>query len=478
MTETRRSSDGAVEGAAGAEPSAGDGVDRGPDSGGSDAWLYGWALGYAVVGAASLLVPLYAIDLGAGAFVVSLMAATAALAGVPGAILWGRLVTRTQRRRPFVLVALGLVAGVFLTLPFLGSPWTVLAANAALWFVIAAAAPVLNLIVVEGYEPRAWAGRFGLLNHYQGYGWLAGLVAGGVWSALAGARFGFAPPAAKRLFFVVSAVATLIGMLVVMAWYPEQATTSEQRFRRLPGRVRAADGNPVRAARAVPYGPGRTYWALRDIGVGRRGDSRRATGGVLARLRQRFSGSLIRYLSAATLFFAGFSGFFGPLPAYLVDAGYATDEVFALFILSAAASAVAYARAGAAAATHSPIGLQAGALLIRAGAFPVVAVAGAAIAPPVGVAVVGLLFLFVGASWAVIAVTAAELVTELAPASVRAEALGAYTAVGSLGGGIGSVVGGAIADRVGYLPAFVVAGGAVALAAYLAVDGVRRSTAA
>ena len=87
-----------------------------------------------------------------------------------------------------------------------------------------------------------------------------------------------------------------------------------------------------------------------------------------------------------------------------------------------------------------------------------------------------MLFVLVGASWAVIAVTAAGLVTELAPGSVRAEALGAYTAVGSLGGGIGSVVGGAIAGGVGYLPAFAVAGGAVAIAAYLAVDGVRRGT--
>ncbi|MFB6252682.1 MAG: hypothetical protein ABEI27_13545 [Halobellus sp.] len=141
-----------------------------PDSSGTDAWLYGWALGYAAVGAASLPVPLCAIEPGAGAFVVSLIAATASFAGVPGAILWGRLVARTRQRRPFVLVALGLTAGVLLLLPFLSSPWTILVANAALWFVVAAAAPVLNLIVVEGYETSQWSRRFGLLNQYQGYG--------------------------------------------------------------------------------------------------------------------------------------------------------------------------------------------------------------------------------------------------------------------------------------------------------------------
>ena len=279
MTGDREASGDAADGDGGARSSVRTGTDRRSGQLGSDAWLYGWALGYAAVGAASLLIPLYAIDLGAGALIVSLIAATAAFAGVPGAILWGRLVTRTRRRRPFVLVALGLSAGVFLALPFLGSPWTVLAANAALWFVIAAAAPVLNVVVVEGYEPRAWAGRFGILNHYQGYGWLAGLVAGGVWSAVAGGRLGLAPLAAKRLFFVGSAVATLAAVLVVVARYPEPVTTSDRRFRRLSGRVRTVGGSPGRAARAIPYDPTRVYGALRDLGVGQRADSRRAAGG-------------------------------------------------------------------------------------------------------------------------------------------------------------------------------------------------------
>ncbi|MBB6645989.1 hypothetical protein [Halobellus ruber] len=136
---------------------------------------------------------------------------------------------------------------------------------------------------------------------------------------------GIAPLPAKRLFFVGSAAVTLLGILVVLARYPEPVTTSERRVRRLSRRIPAVGGDPGRAARAVPFGPGRIYWALRDVGVGRRGDSRQATEGLVARLRRRFSGSLVRYLAAAALFFVGFSAFFAPLPAYLVDAGYATD---------------------------------------------------------------------------------------------------------------------------------------------------------
>jgi predicted MFS family arabinose efflux permease len=138
---------------------------------------------------------------------------------------------------------------------------------------------------------------------------------------------------------------------------------------------------------------------------------------------------------------------------------------------------VAYTAAGAAAAKYEPFRLQAGALLFRAGAFPVVAVTGAAVAPPVGPIVVGTLFLAIGGSWAVIAVTATGLVSRLAPDSVRAEALGVYTAVGSLGGGVGSVFGGAIADWIGYLPAFVVAGGFVVVGFLVAASAGSASTA-
>jgi MFS family permease len=64
-----------------------------------DRWLYGWGVGYAAVGGASLLVPLYALELGGGPALVGLLAAAAAFAGVPGALLWSRLAERADRRR-------------------------------------------------------------------------------------------------------------------------------------------------------------------------------------------------------------------------------------------------------------------------------------------------------------------------------------------------------------------------------------------
>jgi MFS family permease len=433
-----------------------------------DAWLYGWAAGYAAVGSASLLVPLYVIDLGADAFLVSLVAATAAFAGVPGAVIWGRLVTTTKRRRPFVLVALGSAATVLFSMPFYDSPWAVLVANAVLWFVVAAAAPVLNLIVVEGHDPKAWPTRFGLLNSYQGYGWLAGLLVGAAWTGAAGALTGLDPLAAKQLLFVATGLAAAAGFLLVYVRYPERPTVSDRRFERILARLPRNGWSTNGVARAIPFGPTRVYWALRDLRLER---------GYGARRRGQFPPPLVRYLAAATLFFVGFSAFFGPLPAYLTDAGYATDAVFGLFVVNSAASAVSYGRVGAFVSRSDPVRMQTGALLARVAAFPLVAFLGTTLSPPVGLLAVGLVFAAIGVSWAVIAVTATGLVTSLAPESVRGEALGAYTALGSLGGGIGSVLGGAVASAVGYLVAFAVAAVCVLGAVVVAAAG-RRTTGA
>lgn len=113
-----------------------------------DRWLAGWALGYVAVGAASLLVPLYALSLGGGPLLVGVLASTAAFAGVPGALLWGWLATRTGRRRVFVQIALVATALVLAATPFVRTAWPLVAVNTLLWFVVAAASPVLTLLVV------------------------------------------------------------------------------------------------------------------------------------------------------------------------------------------------------------------------------------------------------------------------------------------------------------------------------------------
>lgn len=423
-----------------------------------DRWLAAWSLGYAAVGAASVLVPLYAIELGADAFVVAVVAATAAFAGIPGALAWGSLSTRTGRYQPFLLVSLCLSAVAFLALPLAGSLPAVVAANAALQFAVAAAAPVLALLVVSGHPDADWDRRIGVLNAWQGYGWLAGLLAGAAWTAVAG-RY-VAPVTAQRWFFYASAGACAAATVLAWRWLPGRPDVSAARFGRATGSIERLQRGAGQAARLSPFSGVRSFWALRRLHP-------RA---LAARLTPALSG----YLAAATLFFTGFAVFFGPLPSYLAsDLGLASGNVFALFVVSSAASALAYERVGAATAVRSPAALQTLALAARVLLFPAVAFASllGALALPGLVA----LFVAVGLTWAVVAVTGTTIVARLAPPAVRGSALGAYTALGGLGTAIGSVVGGALATELGYVGAFAAAG-ALVLAGAVVAAATRRTT--
>lgn len=407
----------------------------------SDRWLYGWGLGYAAVGAASLLVPLYALQLNASALLVGLIAATAAFAGVPGALLWGNLAARTARRRPFVLVALGSTAVVLALIPFTSSAIAVLVLNAVLWFVVSAAAPVLNLVIVEGVPESEWNERIGKLNAYQGYGWVVGLVLGTIWTSVATRWFSMMT-AQRLLLFVLAAVAA-IALVLTRAWYPERPTTEAADFRRVYRRLSRQGWGAGRYLRTVPYGPSRLYWALTSLRQGQR--SGRSS---------RFGPALTRYFVAAALFSVGFAIFWGPMPAYLNAGGFDTQTVFVLFLLGNLGSAVCYSPVGSLSGRHDPSVLQGVALGGRVLLFPAIVLLTAVPTLAGG-------FTLIGITWAVIAVTASGLVTKLADASVRGEALGLYTAIVGFATGVGSALGGWLADLVGYDLTFVVAAGFV-----------------
>lgn len=53
----------------------------------SERWLYGWALTAIAFGGASLIVPLYVIELGGDALVLGVLFSTGAFVGVPGALV-------------------------------------------------------------------------------------------------------------------------------------------------------------------------------------------------------------------------------------------------------------------------------------------------------------------------------------------------------------------------------------------------------
>lgn len=282
----------------------------------------------------------------------------------------------------------------------------------------------------------------------SGYGWVVGLVVGTAWTALAPGVFG--PVRAQELLFVLLSVVVAVGFAIVRLRYPEPATVSIARFRRVYRRLEMSPASG-RVMRSVLIGPSRGYWAI---------------GGIRRDRIRRLRTPLWTYLGAVTAFSIGFAVFWAPVPAYLTDVGFVDTTVFVLFLAANAGSAVCYERVGALSARFGSERAQLGALSARVVLFPAVAFVGTAAA---GRGVLAALFLALGVTWAVVSVTSTGLIARLASPDRRGEAFGLYAAVTGIGTAVGSVIGGAVAARTTYLAAFVVAALAVAVGAGLVV---------
>lgn len=424
-------------------------------------WLYPWGIGSIAFGGASLVVPLYLVTLGGDAFDLGVLTAVAAFLGFPGGLIVGRLADRTGRRRSYVLACLGAAGSLLITLAFLRSIPFVIAANGPVWFSFAAAMPVLNLLAVTDVPPTEWSSHIARLNKFQGIGWAGGLLIGAVWTGV-GLRM-FDTEVVLRNLLIVLGISCLVGLLWGFRVFPGDPTpVTVPSPRRLRRAVRQAKPFNVRLG-TYPFVPIRVD--VRDLHP--------------TRAITKFTPTLSMFFAAIFLAFAGFSAFFAPLPAFLVDTGFHSDAIFLLYLASAVASAAVFEAVGSLSRRHDVSILIAVALSSRSGSFVLVAlVVGSLGATAVGHGLIAVLFVIVGLTWAVIAVTATTLVSHLTPRGIHGESLGMYAAVCALAGGIGSVFGGWVAIH-SYLVAFACAGllilGGTALVVYIRDQGRQRA---
>lgn len=408
-------------------------------------WLYAWGLGSIAAGGASLLVPLYVVELGGGPAALGLLSAAAALAGALGALVWGRLADRTGRWRRLGVGSLAGIVVALASVPLVAGVPRVVLANGLLWLSFSAATPVFTMLTVRDAAAGDRSRRLAQLNRVQGYGWAGGLALGAVWTTVVDRLFALAPLASQRAFLGLCALVGTVGVLVGARWLPAGARPPSR-----AGRRWVSEWQPTVTA-TFPFLPGQVYRQVRGLRP--------------RRFVDRFTPTLAGYFVAVVLFFAGFGVFFAPLPAYLASVGYPSGLIFLLFLLSSLGSATFYRTAGELTVRYDRRLLQAGALGVRGSALPAVALVGTGLVPGLGGLVMGVLFVVLGAGWAVIALTATDFISDAAPAGIRGEALGVYTALSALAGGVGSLAGGSLAEWVGYVPTFGLAGAVVLLSA-------------
>lgn len=406
----------------------------------TERWLPAWGLASVAFGGASLIVPLYVVELGGDAFVLGVLFASASFVGVPGALVFGNLADRTGKRRIFVLAAMAVAVVTMVAMPTFDSIGPVIVANALLWLGFAASIPVLTLLVVADEPDSNWTALIASLNRYQGLGWAGGLALGLL--VIVGGTTRVDTIVAQRVFFLACAACAGIGFgLALRRLPPDVPPGAEPAPGRLRRRVRSAARFNVRGA-AFPFTPGRF-------------DARNLHPGQFA---ERFTPALATYFVAVFLMYTGFGVFFAPLPAYLTGAGFGSTGIFALYLVLNLGAAAFYGPAATLAGRYDILEVHVGGLATRAVAFPAILVAvGVFSGTILGPGAVTMVFVTIGLTWAVIAVTGATLVSTLSPRRIRGEALGVYGALVAVGGGTGGLLGGVVAAS-GYAVAFGLAG--------------------
>ncbi|WP_153952260.1 MFS transporter [Halosegnis longus] len=402
-------------------------------------WLVPWGIGSVAFGGSSLLVPLYLVARGGSVAELGLLAAAAALVAASGSLLFGRLATTVAHRRWLVLGTLATVALSLAVLPFLQRAPAIIAVNTVCWLAAGSVPLVVTMLVVDGVPEPQWNEQIGRLNTYQGYGWAGGLVLGTVWP-LVGGRLVGDPTAVLFWLLAVAAAVSAVGVARTLPRTSGTGAPDERRAHRV-ARLLASSSRNVAGA-TFPFTPNRLYWATRRFHP--------------AQLRARLTPTLAAYLAAAFLFFTGSAVFWAPLPLFLTERAFGSSQVFFLYLLSSAASALLYGWVGRARVDLRR--LQASGLLVRGLLFPAVALLAGVASQSVAFAAAAVGFTVIGATWAVIAVAGTALVTRHAPPAIRSETLGIYTALGAVGGGVGSALGGWVATA-GYGVAFALAGG-------------------
>lgn len=410
-------------------------------------WLTAWLLTAIAFGGASLIVPLYLVELGGTAFDLGILFATSSFVGVPGALVFGNVADTSGKRRVFILASMAITVVTMLVIPAVETRSGVVIVYAVLWLGFAAALPVLTLLAVTNEPEDEWSRLIARLNKFQGVGWALGLFIGFL-IVTVGATY-LDTIEAHRLFFRVCAGSAGLGFVLgYRSLPPDPAPESAPTPKQLRRRTRDVLRFNVRGA-AFPFTPGMV-------------DPRKLNP---RRFAERFTPQLATYFSAVLIVFSGFGTFFAPLPAYLGSIGYESSVIFALYVVLNVAAALFFSSAAGLVEAYGVIPVHVGGLFFRGGLFPLIMIIGVFFGGTIlGVSVTAVVFLAIGLTWAVIAVTATTLVSKLAPPIIRGEALGVYGALVAVGGGIGGLLGGGLATY-GYPITFIVAGGLVVIGA-------------
>jgi MFS family permease len=409
-------------------------------------WFYALMPSRASEAIFSLLFPLFLLDvLHAHVGTVGLFTGLISLTAVPGAILWGSLSDRLYKRREFLI--LGYIgSGVCLAGMGLVSSLPLMAFLCLAYGVFSSApGPIPSALIMETTPQDHWDEAFGTFNKIGGWGWVGGLAVGG--GLLPLSHFWLPEGGSKRTVFLLLAVITWFS-----AWQAQR--TLPKSLHQIP-RERA-----MRVTRRVPalsiveralYLPRNLLFVLHPA--------------HLARLGDHIPRPYRRYLLATSLVFMGSTVAFTLLTPFLHEVLHLHSSlIFALAFARLLAATLCFEPAGRWEHYAGPKRVQLWAVGVRTLGFLgfwslwTLQDSGLQLGVLLSVSII------VGMTWSALAISGPVLVGYLGAPGKNGTAMGIYTAAQGVSGIVGALMGGYLAQEVGYISTFALAACLVALA--------------
>jgi len=405
---------------------------------GDERWYYTFLPYNISGGSTSPLIPLFVTQGLKGTMAeVGIVSALSSVASVPANILWGNLSDTTGKRRLYVLVGF---LGMALALIMMGLSMTMneyYLANLLLGMLASAAAPVGTVLVLESFEKHEWAKRLGDFSKVGGIGWVIGLVLGTIWLQALTPDDG---AITMRALFILAGALSLVSLFLGLRWIPEPKKRVERES--LDKHVLSVPVNIVEKTRYLPQ---------RMIGVLRISSKN---------LRMcNFPDNLRKYYIVVFLIFTGFLTFYVALPIFLSSyVGLSSSVVFIIYLASSVTSAAIYGPAGKWASKRGGKKMQMMSIALRIMVIPAFFLLTLF---PMSIfaliAVFSVLHAVMGFCWANIAVAGNALVSNMSYKDFRTQALGMYSAIQGIANIVGCLIGGFVAEYLGYLETFLLA---------------------
>lgn len=412
----------------------------------SERWYWSMLPFSIVTGMMTPLLLIYLMTfLHGGVLESSLLVLSMAVGSVPGAVLWGYLSDRYQRRKEILVIGFvgsGLIAlGMYFTDSM--EPYLILVF--AFGFLSNAAAPVAPALVLESTGREHWAEHLGKFNAICSGGHMVGSLIGFLWLLLI--------PAGMPGLFMVCLMLALLSAWLAHLWISEP----KEKLKEMPHFSHHLHVWIIERLRYVPASLFHSPHIVRHI----------------RDMRVHVNKRIIAFLSAIFLAFMGFTAFYAILPAFMViDAKVDASLVFLVFMVQSLASLIVHIPAGLWIDKHGYRIPLAGSTFGRAVLFAI----GFPIAPLlVGVgfasflAFLGLNFVS-GILWSLFSISTVAGMSALVPKEGKSSALGVYTSMQGIGTITGSLIMGFIAAGLGYTIAFgaiavvIVFGGIIGIA--------------